>query len=700
VKAKTVIALDGEGHTTKDGKHLYTYMSASTSEGLVTDIEDRRGLRTPEILDWVLGLPEKPFKVGYALGYDWTKWMEALPPAALYQLWRPDLRQGKHGPRPIRVLAKNRLYSLNLVSTRLAIAGDQDPVTRQWNRRRTVWDVFKFFGRSFVSALEQWNVGTSELRAEILAMKEKRGSFKGINAKERAYCQDETRLLAELIEKLLAACAEADLDLKDLYGPGSLAAAMLRKGKAKEQIVTLHDRPELADPVQRAFFGGRFEISRVGPVKDVHSYDIASAYPCAETQLPCLSCGKWRRVVDPSDLDVEAADVALVRWHADPHPDIRSHPPKALRELPDFARLDLKTLLALSDLSDPEISDRAWGPFPWRGPSGNILFPVVCPSGGWVFGHEWLAARSAPKLWPNLRASEALLYETSCDCGSPFKEEVADAYVKRLEWGKEGKGLTLKLAVNSRYGKRAQSSGSHPFRCLVAAGFITSYTRAMILRAIATADDPWSIVSIATDGILSTEPLTLERPPVTGAETRAREIGKSTLGEWESKEPGNVFLMRPGMRFDLDLAEKVGTTAARGLGVKVLHEARKRVLAQWKKRPLSPLKIQQPARFHGAKLSINVKARGKPAETYTKNADYGLWKRPDPYNVSYEPLPKRPCLGSRNRVMTWALSDRDPPSAPYDAEVSATFNADLSEAEDWASAQPDADQVGPVGEDL
>lgn len=712
MKKASVIALDGEGHTTKDGRHLYTYMSASTSTGLVADIEDRKGLKTPAILDWVLSLPERPFKVGYALGYDWTKWMENLPPAALYQLWRPDLRQGQHGPRPIRVLARNRLYSLNMVSTRLAIAGDQDPKTKQWRTRRTVWDVFKFFGRAFVGALEQWGVGTPELRAEILAMKEKRGSFKGINQKEREYCQSETRLLAELVEKLLAACDEADLELKDLYGPGSLAAAMLRKGKAKAQIVDLSKKPALGDAVQRAFFGGRFEISRVGPVKKVFSYDIASAYPCAETQIPCLEHGEWRHLsfrgrggheMHPRIVDevIRDADVALVRWHALPHPDIPSHPPKALRELPDFAHLDVKTLLALSDLSDPEISDRAWGPFPWRGPSGNILFPVVCPSGGWVYGHEWLAARSCPRLFPNLHASEAWVYSTTCDCGSPFRDEVADAYVKRLEWGKEGRGLTLKLAVNSRYGKRAQSSGSHPFRCLVAAGFITSYTRAMILRAIARAKDPWSIVSIATDGILSTEPLELEKPPRTGTEKRAAEIGKSCLGEWESKEPGDVFLMRPGMRFDLNLDQKIGTTAARGLGVKVLHEARRRVLAQWKRKPLSPLRIQQPARFHGAKLSINVKARGRENETCTKNPDYGLWKRPDPYNVSYEPLPKRPCVGpGGRRVMAWALSDRDPPSAPYDAEVSAQFNADLQEAEDVASAQPDADQVGPVGEDL
>ena len=41
-----------------------------------------------------------------------------------------------------------------------------------------------------------------------------------------------------------------------------------------------------------------------------------------------------------------------------------------------------------------------------------------------------------------------------------------------------------------------------------------------------------------------------------------------------------------------------------------------------------------------------------------------------------------------------------PESAPYDRDVSAKFNSDLQEAEDLASAQPDLDQVGPIGEEL
>lgn len=696
-----VIALDGEGYTNARGRHLYTYMSASDSSGLVGEISNKRGLRTGQILEFVLGLPKKPRKVGYALGYDWTKWFEDLPAAALYTLWRPDLRLGKFGPRPIRISIVDKVYRLNLVSTRLAIGGDQDPLTRRFRSTAVVWDVFKFFGRAFVGALEQWGVGSREQIVRIQRMKDKRGSFGGIGARERAYCQEETLLLAQLVEKLLSACEEAGLDLRDLYGPGSLAAAMLKRGKAKKQIVDLSRKKALKDAVQRAFFGGRFEINRVGPVQKVHSYDIASAYPCIETQLPCLEHGEWRHVRKPTDAQIRKADAALVRWHADPHPKIESHPPKALHELPDFAHLDMKSLVTLADLSEPEVADRAWGPFPYRTKNGSILFPVVCPSGGWVYGAEWLAARGAPRLFPNLRASEAWLYETACDCDPPFRDEVAQAYLKRLEWGKEGRGLTLKLAVNSRYGKRAQSSGSHPFRCLVAAGLITSGTRAMILRAIARAGDPWNVVSIATDGILSTEPLDLEKAPRTGTEKRAREMGKSCLGEWESKKPSDVFLMRPGMRFDLKLDDKIGTTAARGLGVRTLHKAREAVLRQWKRKPLAPLKIQQPAQFHGAKLSINVKARGKPDEDYSKNRSYGLWERPDPYNVSYEPLPKRPCVAADGRrVMAWVLSDLEPESAPYDKEVSARFNQDLQEAEDVAAAQPDMDQMGPVGEDL
>ena len=45
---------------------------------------------------------------------------------------------------------------------------------------------------------------------------------------------------------------------------------------------------EWKDAIARAFFGGRFENAKVGPVREaLWNYDISSAYPYQMTFLPC-----------------------------------------------------------------------------------------------------------------------------------------------------------------------------------------------------------------------------------------------------------------------------------------------------------------------------------------------------------------------------------------------------------------------------
>ena len=46
----------------------------------------------------------------------------------------------------------------------------------------------------------------------------------------------------------------------------------------------------------KCYFGGRFEIFQRGLIKNVHHYDIKSAYPHAMTQLPDLTNGKWHKL--------------------------------------------------------------------------------------------------------------------------------------------------------------------------------------------------------------------------------------------------------------------------------------------------------------------------------------------------------------------------------------------------------------------
>src|SRR6201999_1030385 len=96
-------------------------------------------------------------------------------------------------------------------------------------------------------------------------------------------------------------------------------------------------------------------------------------------------------------------------------------------------------------------------------------------------------------------ADRAWLYRTKCNC-RPFAK-FEHFYRLRKEWGKEGRGLALKLGINSGYGKLAQSRGSATYNNWIWAGNITSQTRAMLLQALTLVADPSDIVMFATDGL-------------------------------------------------------------------------------------------------------------------------------------------------------------------------------------------------------
>jgi hypothetical protein len=251
-KERLILGIDGEGFTDRRGRHLYTYVAASSATGWTSELERRQGVDFESFAEWLLSLPKTALLFGFSLGYDRTKWLESLPNNVIFALTHPELRQGKRGPRA--VLAAG--YKVNLVSTLLRVKRIED------EESRAVWDLFKFFQCSFVKALRAWGVGTEEEILQIERMKEKRGSFQGITDEEKAYCRSECRLLAMLAKELLQAHEDEGLQLGSYYGPGSTASLILKQAKAK--AVKIPDA--MIVPVSCAFFGGRFETSRVGPV--------------------------------------------------------------------------------------------------------------------------------------------------------------------------------------------------------------------------------------------------------------------------------------------------------------------------------------------------------------------------------------------------------------------------------------------------
>jgi DNA polymerase type B, organellar and viral len=634
-----IIGIDGEGYTDAKGRHLYTYMAACSADGLISELVCPKGADFEAVADWLLSLPKHALLAGFSLGYDRAKWLQSLPDEVIYAIEHPELRQTAHGSARV----EHGDYLVSLLATRFSVAeklgGSLSKGNRNGHQRRTpkcktrvVWDFFRFYQSSFVKALTRWNVGTPEECDRIARMKEKRGSFSGISESEKAYCLLECRLFAEMARATLDAFASEGIEFKSPYGPGSAANVVLARMGAGKQRAKMPR--EMLQAAECAYFGGRFEMSHVGPVRGkLYGYDIASAYPYAMTLLPCMAHGEFMHVTDRKSLSraIHGEGVACLSYRLD------APPPSALAN--------------------------AWGPLPFRLPDGNIVFPIEC-GGGWAWNVE---LRAALRLHPGIRVTEGWVWQRLCDCPPPFKAEIERLYARRLELGKGARGLVLKLVLNSLYGKSAQRvGGGGKFRCLVRAGLITATTRAMLLGAIVEASDPWNILELATDSVLSRERLSLP-------------LG-TTLGAWEEKSwPKGAFLIRPGMRFSLlHLHGKdAAHTAARGLGVKVLHKNRERILRAWEREPMGPLKVQQPAMFHGARSSVWRVESGDfdPDEVlfeYRRSADYGQWTDPTPRLLSYAPGPKRsgiiasPVVARGIAMVPWRLP-MALRSAPYRA---------------------------------
>ena len=188
-----------------------------------------QGLETKEILNWILHLPYPARLFAYSFNYNLTKMLEDLDNESLYFLSRPEdrARKGKdvaRGPKPVFWEG----YWLNLQGTHFTLASG--------GRKKDVWDVFKFYGCPFVTALREWKVGDEETHTQMQAMKEKRGAFDVENPDDvERYCLSECACMAGAAQKLIDAHVTVGLELKTFYGAGSTGGALLKKIGVKEK---------------------------------------------------------------------------------------------------------------------------------------------------------------------------------------------------------------------------------------------------------------------------------------------------------------------------------------------------------------------------------------------------------------------------------------------------------------------------------
>jgi hypothetical protein len=567
-KSRRWVGVDGEGV----GRKPHRYVLLACSDG--DYIEDRRGLSTADCLNFLLDLGTRDVRVcGYYLSYDWTKIFADLDDKALYALFRPEMRAKSNGAF---ARVDYRHFQIHWLGGAVWLSDGK--------RRVTVWDLGKYSQGAFVTALKEWNI-RPEVQAQIEAMKKRRSrfTFKEIS-RIRSYCFDECEALAELATAIEQAHIDADLKPRGWFGPGSTASVLLRRHEIHEKRG--HIPPILLDPIARAFFGGRSEVSRSGYIEGpISSNDISSAYPYHASQLPCLEHGRWERVASERALTRKGVAHALIYGH------IRNAP-------------------------------GAWAPLPVRLENGSIVFPTSGAS-GWWWRDEWLTARRG---WKGLEFDHAYVLRCQCDC-KPFAF-MPEIFEKRLAIGKEtGAGKILKLGMNSVYGKLAQTIGGAQYASRAWAGMITSGTRAQVLDLMLRHKRLDNVLMIATDGLFSTEQHDADKV----TDLSGKVYGNAVLGGWEREDHGSMTIIKAGMYWLGD-----SKLRARGIGRDSLNAA-KAILGGALVGGSEEVELAGRVVFGGAKSCVLASSNG--VDVWRRD-QYGQWFTM-PTHVSLRPGPKR-----------------------------------------------------------
>jgi len=488
------IAWDGEGITELvNGRKRHHYILFGASDGTETRAPEGRGLSTIECFETMIRSAELnpgAIHVAFAFGYDSEKILSDI------------------GFKTMAVLADMGRCRWDQYSIQY-FKGKWLSVTRNTPKGRVtckIWDVFGFFQTSFVNSLRML-FGNEKEFDEIEYGKKHRDSFRYDELDELIvpYWRSELVWMVKIAEYLRTLLYRADLRITDWHGPGAIASYIFKSRNIERYKAVCPAPVNLA--AQYAFSGGRFEPFKVGRANTrIYVYDINSAHPTGMAQLPDLSHNRWRHV------DESAAD------------PLRTHY--------GVYRITYFGILSPGDRREVH-------PFFCRHKNGTVSWPRNVT--GWYWAPEVKATILSGH--DNFTVHEG--WELEDNGIRPF-EYIHEMYAQRQIWKRpetyEPAQLALKLGLNSQFGKCAQRVGWNRKRRtppkwhqLENAGWITSYTRSLLWEAIVQARAKDSLVSVDTDAVFSTEPLSLNEG--------------DNLGQWDYNVYRDMIYLQSGIYF-------------------------------------------------------------------------------------------------------------------------------------------------------
>jgi hypothetical protein len=529
------IGCDGEG-TSRRGQHDYALFRIGDRELYAGG----RRLTTPELLSFILEAPppHEAILVGFAFEYDVSNILRDVR----MQRDKPDvpsrmeriLDRDKDFKNPwtwlsfdgwpefgVSYLPRHYLKVCYGEKYEHTFPSGEKAIRRRSKPRsiRTIEDAFGFFQAPFLKAINNWDIGRQHWES-IKKNKARRSSFRSITAAIRDYNRLECELLSQMMAALREATMDAGIVLDHWDGAGRIAVSMLKaNGALKREALEKSLPPDLLKLAGDAYYGGRFEVTRVGKISEpVTECDINSAYPAALQDAPCHVHGRWRKVSKQQlqamldDRKSDALFVAPVHFYH-----------KAMQG---------------GRMRDPREERSFLCGLPFRQKSGAIMWPI---NGRGVYWSVEL--RSAKRLGARIEVlGHGWVYVKRCQC-QPYGW-LKQIFEARKALGKAKKGIPLKLGSNSVYGKLAQSIGGAPWRNLIDAGLATAGTRAKLNDAIAAAGIT-RVVMLATDAVYVTG-----EPPLTSTSGKPDvpwlDVGDG-LGQWEVKTHPGLFIVQPGL---------------------------------------------------------------------------------------------------------------------------------------------------------
>lgn len=665
-RSRPFVGVDGEGYDMLDGNHAYNMLRVG---GFFLAANHGGYLSTLDCLEFLANLDPKPIYVAYFFDYDVTKILQDLSWYKLSRLMNRASRERtaedgtKQGVWPVDVfggrfeidyLPRKEFKVRNWRCPEGCNHEDEESCKAgKWGPWIVINDVGSFFQCRFIKALETWNIGTPEERAEIALGKDLRNTHTVQDFERiKRYNALECRKLAQLMEEFRKACLDVGYVPRKWQGPGQIAETMLSvNGLSKSR-----DVPLLSDPTKRgllafarnAFYGGRPETSAIGPIEvPVYQWDINGAYPYALLHVPCLTHGKWTH---RTGRELSTEDLSICYG---------SFEPNVTKERSPSGRPLLYGL-------------------PFRAENGTIQYPGA--GRGWYWGFEINAS-----VHQTFHCEEQWVYKKQCDC-QPFKF-ILDTYRLRKALGKDARGIVLKLALNSLYGKMAQSIGSPKYANPIWASFITAFCRTQIQNLIHSTHKEGQICGegvfmIATDAVFTSHELEIEP---------SEELGGFSL----EFHPTGIFIIQPGVYFGSNGKDP----KTRGIPQSAVVEHRAEFEELFDRMCLgddfSETAVRLPIRtFVGIRQALhrhNLSIMGQWLEPENGRA------------ISFDPTSKRDpryifpnwMFGSRHLTTVPHFGSPELETVPYRKDIGALFQEDRmmwEEQPDWVSTPVDGDQ--------